>query len=185
MALARLCDDVAGVTPPARPALIAVIGAGVLITSFCTTRAPWPHRTSRRPQGSSRPSSRSSWGAKPVVLFAPPSPSSDLPIEAVIEFLSALDMVSPPTKVSRLTYCKQNHGTWPERQGIGHGEPGADSWGAWRAWVLRTRTCSSSSWLLGHTRMEREEWGHWEGAADAATGVECGAGYAGVRTSRH
>ncbi|PWZ38009.1 hypothetical protein Zm00014a_028767 [Zea mays] len=31
--------------------------------------------------------------AKSVVLFAPPPPSTDLPIEAVIEFLSAPDMV--------------------------------------------------------------------------------------------
>jgi hypothetical protein len=32
--------------------------------------------------------------AKLVVLFAPPLPSPDLPIEAVIEFLNAPDMVA-------------------------------------------------------------------------------------------
>jgi hypothetical protein len=32
-------------------------------------------------------------GAKYVVLFAPPPPNPDLPIEVVIEFLSAPDMV--------------------------------------------------------------------------------------------
>jgi hypothetical protein len=32
-------------------------------------------------------------GAKSVVLFTPPPPSPDLPIEAVIEFLSTSDMV--------------------------------------------------------------------------------------------
>ena len=31
--------------------------------------------------------------AKPVVLFAPLPPSPDLPVEAVIEFLNAPDMV--------------------------------------------------------------------------------------------
>jgi hypothetical protein len=31
--------------------------------------------------------------AKSVVIFAPPSPSPDLPIEAVIEFLNSPDMV--------------------------------------------------------------------------------------------
>jgi hypothetical protein len=31
--------------------------------------------------------------AKPVVLFAPPPPIPDLPIEAVIEFLNSPDMV--------------------------------------------------------------------------------------------
>jgi hypothetical protein len=42
-----------------------------------------------------------------VVLFAPTPPSPDLPIEAVIEFLSAADMVvTAPTRVSRLTCCK-------------------------------------------------------------------------------
>jgi hypothetical protein len=29
-----------------------------------------------------------------VVLFAPPPPNPDLPIETVIEFLNALDMVA-------------------------------------------------------------------------------------------
>jgi hypothetical protein len=32
--------------------------------------------------------------AKLVVLFAPPPPSPDLPIEAVIEFLNATDIVA-------------------------------------------------------------------------------------------
>jgi hypothetical protein len=31
--------------------------------------------------------------AKSVVIFAPPSPSPDLPIEVVIKFLNAPDMV--------------------------------------------------------------------------------------------
>jgi hypothetical protein len=38
-------------------------------------------------------SRRSSQGAKSVVLFAPLPPSPNLPIEAVIKFLSAPDMV--------------------------------------------------------------------------------------------
>jgi hypothetical protein len=32
--------------------------------------------------------------AKPVVHFAPPPPNPDLPIEAVIEFLNAPDLVA-------------------------------------------------------------------------------------------
>jgi hypothetical protein len=32
--------------------------------------------------------------AKPMVHFAPPPPSPDLPIEVVIEFLNATDMVA-------------------------------------------------------------------------------------------
>jgi hypothetical protein len=39
------------------------------------------------------PSTEKVRGGKSVVLFPPPPPSPDQPIEAVIEFLNALDMV--------------------------------------------------------------------------------------------
>jgi hypothetical protein len=42
-----------------------------------------------------------------MVLFAPPPPSPDLPIKAVIEFLNVPDMVVVPTRVSRMTCCKR------------------------------------------------------------------------------
>ena len=45
--------------------------------------------------------------AKPVVFVAQPPPSLDLPIEAVIEFINAPDMVAAPTTVSHLTCCKR------------------------------------------------------------------------------
>ena len=45
--------------------------------------------------------------AKHVVFIAQPPPSLDLPIEAVIEFLNAPDMVAAPSIVSRLTCYKR------------------------------------------------------------------------------
>ena len=45
--------------------------------------------------------------------------------------------------------CSESHGA--------RGEPGVGGWGAWCAWVLRTAACSSSSWLPGPVRAEREE----------------------------
>jgi hypothetical protein len=45
--------------------------------------------------------------AKLVVLFATPTPSPDLPIEEVIKFLNAPNMMAASTRVSRLTCCKR------------------------------------------------------------------------------
>jgi hypothetical protein len=51
--------------------------------------------------------------------------------------------------------CSENHRPRPGLRGIGHDKPGAGGQGVWRAWVLRTATCSSSSRLLGPAHPER------------------------------
>jgi hypothetical protein len=85
--------------PPA-PILITGAGAGVLlVTSSYRWRregvAAVPYftlaSTLRVPPC---PQQKKLAATKPVVLFAPPPPSPDLPIEAVIEFLNAPDMVA-------------------------------------------------------------------------------------------
>jgi hypothetical protein len=69
-----------------------------------------------------------------------------------------------------------------ERRGIGHGEPGA---GGRDAWVQWTGTCSSSSRLPSPARVEREERGHWGGAAGTATGAGCVCGASGRPGTSH